>query len=395
MARETDRHVTGADLVRCDGTELRVQGNMITSERAKRGLVCVAVIAAALCCACLAAGPLRATAKKTPPFAPDSTYAQRVAASGRNQPVKGESLVLPHPHVKSILPGPAIWKAGQKPSRRYGDADRFFWTSVPIKTTHAEYLEKRKEMLDPKQISTLVSWCERNSLPICAEFELRRLLFNRMNFRDPGYQVLRRRWIRYADRRQIAMSFPLPVEGAWYVSMDRSGHHRIKHGAAYAWDLVIKRGRSVHKGDIRTLEDHYAWGQRVIAQADGVVTHADDRNPDMPIGKSGGFANANAVVVDYGGGVKVMYGHLQQKSIQVKVGQRVTTGQWLGNVGNSGASGMPHLHFTFLDGANFSIKGRYRCQVLSYGKWKPHEAKDLRGGTTVRNIPPPDEKPAR
>ena len=370
---------------------------MISSERANRGLGRGTLIAAALCGACVSVVPLRAAARtnKTPPFAPDSTYAQRVGASGRNQPVKVDSLVFPHPHVKSYVPAPLAWKGGQKPSRRYGDADRFFWTSVPLKAAHAEYLEKRKGTLDARQALALVSWCEKSSLPTCAEFELRGLLFNRMNFRNPGYQLLRRRWIRYADRRQIEMSFPLPVEGTWYVSEDRSGHHLIKHGAAWAWDLVVKQGRSVHKGDIRKLEDHYAWGRRVIAQADGVVRWTEDRNPDMPIGKSGGFANANSVGVDYGGGIQVMYGHLQQKSIQVKVGQRVERGQWLGNVGNSGASGMPHLHFTFLDNANFSVKGRYRCQVLSFGKWKPHEAKDLQGGTTVRNIPPHTKPPAR
>jgi len=356
--------------------------------RSRRGATVVATVWAA----CVSIAPLRTVAKTTPSYAPDNTYAQRVAASPRRHPVKGESLVFPHPHVMGPLSGPQIWKAGQKPSPRYGDADRFFWTNVPLKKAHAEYLEKRKGMLEAKQIWPLVTWCERNNLPTCAEFELRRLLVNQRNFRDSTYQALRRRWIRYADKRQIAMSFSLPVEGTWYVLVDRTGHHRIKHGAAYAWDLIIKRGGSAHKGNIRRLEDHYAWGQRVVAQADGIVRWADDKDPDMPIGKSGGFANANSVGVDYGGGVQVLYGHLQQNSVQVKPGQRVKTGQWLGNVGNSGASGMPHLHFTFLDGANFSIKGRYRCQVLVSRRWNLLDGKDLRGGTYVRNLPAADAK---
>lgn len=350
-----------------------------------------AVLAAVFCGLTVTAAqsPGAPGGKAPPPYAPDSTYAKRVAASPRNQPLKTDSLVFPHPHVLGrSLSGPVQWKAGQKPSRRYRDADRFFWTSVPARKAHAEYLAKRTEMIDKKQDLTLISWCERNNLPLCAEFELRRLLCNRMNFRDSGYQSLRRRWVRHADKRQIETTFPLPVEGEWHVVVDRTGHHRIKHGAAYAWDFVIKKGRTFHKGNARRLEDYYAWGRPVIAQADGLVTGADDKHPDMPIGKRGGFANANIVVVDYGGGIRALYAHLQKGSLAVKIGDKVTLGQTLGRVGNSGASGMPHLHFSFLDGASFSIKGRYRCQVLSFRQWKLHDGKDLRGGTTVRNKPP-------
>ncbi len=329
-----------------------------------------------------AASPKRRTA----PFAGDSTYAQRVAASPRNQALKVDSLVLPHPHAMNVMPAPALWKAGQK-LRRYRDADVILWQSVPIKKGHAEYLKKRAELIAAKQEMTLVSWCERNALPACAEFELRRMLFNRGDIRSSSYKAALWRWLKYGDRRQIAASFPLPVEGEWYVAVDRTKHHRAKHGAAYAWDLLIKRNGTFFKGNVRRMEDHYAWGQRIIAQADGVVVHAEGKHPDVPIGKLGAFANANDVVIDYGGAIRVLYGHLQQNSVRVKVGQRVKAGQWIGNVGNSGASGMPHLHVSFLDGAHFSIKGRYRCQVLSGRRWIPHDGRDLRGGTYVRNIP--------
>jgi len=295
------------------------------------------------------------------------------------------------------MPGPTSWQAGQK-LQRYPDADAIIWACqpvAPIKAILAQYLAKRKELIPKKQDLTLVSWCERNGLALAAEFELRRLLCFRSDIRDMGYQAIRRRWTRLADKRQIASSFPLPVEGEWYVAIDRTGHHRLKHGAAYAWDLVIKKNRRTYAGDIRTLANHYAWGRPVIAQADGLVLAAQDAYGDMPIGKLGEFTKANNVVVDYGGGIRVLYGHLQQNSVKVKVGQKVTTGQLLGKVGNSGASGMPHLHFTFLDSAHFSIKGRYRCQVQSLNRWKPHEAKDLRGGMTVRNIPDADNAAAR
>ena len=38
--------------------------------------------------------------------------------------------------------------------------------------------------------------------------------------------------------------------------------------------------------------------------------------------------------------------HFKQDSIQVEVGDTVSEGQYLGRVGNSGVSYLPHLHFT-------------------------------------------------
>ena len=41
---------------------------------------------------------------------------------------------------------------------------------------------------------------------------------------------------------------------------------------------------------------------------------------------------------------------MQPGSVRVKVGQRVTTGQPIGLLGNSGNTGGPHLHFGIYDG---------------------------------------------
>jgi murein DD-endopeptidase MepM/ murein hydrolase activator NlpD len=48
------------------------------------------------------------------------------------------------------------------------------------------------------------------------------------------------------------------------------------------------------------------------------------------------------------GGVFPLYAHLRCGSIKVKLGQQVTAGQLLGEVGNSGASLQPHLHFQIM-----------------------------------------------
>jgi len=74
------------------------------------------------------------------------------------------------------------------------------------------------------------------------------------------------------------------------------------------------------------------WGTPVWAAAAGTVVYA---------GWFGGYGKL--VVVDHGGGVATLYGHLS--SIAVSPGDRVAAGDVLGRVGSTGYSTGPHLHF--------------------------------------------------
>ena len=58
----------------------------------------------------------------------------------------------------------------------------------------------------------------------------------------------------------------------------------------------------------------------------------------------------NMLVVDIGDGAFAFYAHLQRGSLKVKLGDRVTTGQVIGLLGNTGNSTAPHLHFHVMDG---------------------------------------------
>ncbi|NQT54330.1 hypothetical protein HQ576_19895, partial [bacterium] len=45
--------------------------------------------------------------------APEATYAQRVAASPRNQPLAVDSFVIPHAHALNVVPQPFVARAGR------------------------------------------------------------------------------------------------------------------------------------------------------------------------------------------------------------------------------------------------------------------------------------------
>jgi len=53
----------------------------------------------------------------------------------------------------------------------------------------------------------------------------------------------------------------------------------------------------------------------------------------------------NAVIVDHGGGMWTLYGHLRNGGTNVKVGDRVSKGEKIAESGSTGQSTGPHLHF--------------------------------------------------
>lgn len=59
----------------------------------------------------------------------------------------------------------------------------------------------------------------------------------------------------------------------------------------------------------------------------------------------------NRVIIDHGNGYQTLYGHMSR--IVVGVGQSVSKGQVIGNVGSTGRSTGPHVHFEIRRGGGF------------------------------------------
>jgi murein DD-endopeptidase MepM/ murein hydrolase activator NlpD len=55
------------------------------------------------------------------------------------------------------------------------------------------------------------------------------------------------------------------------------------------------------------------------------------------------------VILDLGDGRYALYAHLKPGSIMVEAGEQVRQGQVVGELGNSGSSTGPHLHFHVMD----------------------------------------------
>jgi len=107
-----------------------------------------------------------------------------------------------------------------------------------------------------------------------------------------------------------------------------------------------------HKGTDLRLVNLAAMegGVAVLAAAPGTVLRRRDGMADVSIRDTGVAAVAgreagNSVIIDHGGGWVSQYAHLRQGSLLVKPGDVVAAGTPLGQVGLSGETEFPHLHF--------------------------------------------------
>lgn len=76
-----------------------------------------------------------------------------------------------------------------------------------------------------------------------------------------------------------------------------------------------------------------SYGSAIVAANSGKVIWAGNR----------GDSYGNYVIIDHGGGVSTLYGH--SSKVLVSIGQSVSRGQRIANVGSTGRSTGPHCHF--------------------------------------------------
>ena len=72
-----------------------------------------------------------------------------------------------------------------------------------------------------------------------------------------------------------------------------------------------------------------------------VVIMAAGQGKVVSAGWNGGYGNA--IVIRHASGTETLYGHLSR--LGVRAGQEVTAGRVIGNVGSTGQSTGPHLHY--------------------------------------------------
>jgi len=158
-------------------------------------------------------------------------------------------------------------------------------------------------------------------------------------------------------QRTQAFSGRLPFDGTWYVSGEHGylDTHKRFLAETFAYDFVqIGPNGKSYQRDGRNNIDYFAYGKKVLAVKDGTVVNV---RADMAENVPGETTNVetpsgNVVIIDHGNNQFGYYAHLKPFTISVKTGAHVQAGDVLGEVGNSGDSPEPHLHFHVMNNAD-------------------------------------------
>jgi murein DD-endopeptidase MepM/ murein hydrolase activator NlpD len=150
------------------------------------------------------------------------------------------------------------------------------------------------------------------------------------------------------------------------------------------------------------LQDCFGWGRPICSATAGRVVRAEDGWPERdpvhlardlavmrenarsfkgnPLPDSRQAADlqsltGNFIITESQEGY-VVYAHAQTGSIRVSTGDKVFPGQHLANVGHSGNSTAPHLHFQLMDQPDpWKAQGIPCCfrdyEVFEGGAWRP------------------------
>ena len=182
----------------------------------------------------------------------------------------------------------------------------------------------------------------------------------------------------------------LPCHGERVVTQAFDG--RLTHRGAWrhALDFEARENGLAWRGDGSRLEDFATHGKPVLSPCDGVVVRAVNTVPDNAPGGNNPDTNwGNHVMLRADNGMHVMLAHLQQGTVNAVEGRRVSTGEALGHIGNSGRSPVPHLHLHVQESALPGAPTRPFCMAhyLSRGDatqpWTYHTSQVPAHGETV------------
>lgn len=209
---------------------------------------------------------------------------------------------------------------------------------------------------------------------------------------------------------QPAIAVDFPLRGEW-TALNTPAYKVPSHGThyfaqTYAYDFTrlswngSKPDGFSRKGNLSYLlgrtkiGDCFAWSQPIHCPFDGTVVAAEDGWPerrtvhlvsDLLVAlKNELFFNekktddyrpaaGNYIIIE-GKDCFAFIAHARSHSINVKKGEKVASGQRLCDVGHSGNSTVPHLHFHLMDAADLRTANGIPCcftryEVFRDGEW--------------------------
>jgi urea transporter len=140
----------------------------------------------------------------------------------------------------------------------------------------------------------------------------------------------------------------LPLHGWWKVTQGPGGS--VTHNTELlreAWDfMLVDEAGQAASWPGEECSEFYGFGAPVLAPADGVITALEGALDDNPVHQANTAQPwGNWLMITHDSGTVSLLAHLRAGSIRAMAGQRVSRGQLVAHVGNSGRSPEPHLHY--------------------------------------------------
>ncbi|MDF9824516.1 murein DD-endopeptidase MepM/ murein hydrolase activator NlpD [Breznakia sp. PF5-3] len=217
----------------------------------------------------------------------------------------------------------------------------------------------------------------------------------------------------------IIIQFPL--RGEWYSPTTPASkipsHGTNRMGLRYAFDFLQvdwqNHRKFYHASFLRyllfgvPLKKCICWGQPIHAPADGKIVYIKDGIPErkivhwlidsiLALKHSTSFNEnvhdyskiaGNYIMMKCDNGVYMAFAHLQTNSTNVSINDEVKKGDIIGNVGHSGNSTGPHLHFQLMDSANIKVAKGIPCLFEKYEIFQ-----DNKWTTIYNSIPSKDDQ---
>ena len=142
----------------------------------------------------------------------------------------------------------------------------------------------------------------------------------------------------------------LPLKGMYLVGGNSSKDY-ITHAGMnrFCFDFMgsDERGnlRKYNSGGLGENKDYIGFGNVVYSPVDGVVENVDDSVEDLRPSWNYRLTDGNFVTIKDDKGFLYILVHIKNKSARVKKGQIVKAGDTVAQLGNSGMTTIPHLHF--------------------------------------------------
>ncbi len=223
----------------------------------------------------------------------------------------------------------------------------------------------------------------------------------------------------------VVVDFPLV--GEWtapHTPADRVPSHGTTLWAqSYAYDFLRvnpstrrfhRRSHLRHLTTGVALADCHGFGAPVSSAFSGTVVRSDDSMPDVePVHLVRDLARVvrnavrprgwpepwavcgNHVIVRHRDGCHALYAHLRQGSVAVTAGQEIAAGDRIGEVGHTGNSTAPHLHFQLMTTQDPTTAEPIPCafrryELLRNGRWEPQQHAIPPRNDLIRSTPASD-----